>query len=264
MYIEKFEKELSDEFQENGYIIKKTQDINSLNWIKEKITEFSIKTLERKKFNINDDFLNNFHNYLEPKMLNEFRLKIITKINDEVLLKQNYYRSSQKYLDSIVGNELVMQNKINLSIQFPKDESSLLPLHSDTWSGDSPFEVVVWIPLVNCFRSKSMYILPPKDAYNLQKSFIKSSDGNAENLFDSIKDKVKFIDINFGQILIFNQNLPHGNIVNEENETRWSMNCRFKSVFSPYGDKKLGEFFQPISLKIASKIGMEYKFPDIK
>ena len=31
--------------------------------------------------------------------------------------------------------------------------------------------------------------------------------------------------------------------INETNDTRWSMNCRFKSIFSPYGDKKLGEFF---------------------
>ena len=39
------------------------------------------------------------------------------------------------------------------------------------------------------------------------------------------------------------------------------MNCRFKSLFSPYGDKKLGEFFEPITLKPASKIGLNYKHP---
>ena len=54
-----------------------------------------------------------------------------------------------------------------------------------------------------------------------------------------------------------------GNIVNTENETRWSMNCRFKSVFTPYGDKKLGEFFEPITLRAASKTGMEYKLPEV-
>ena len=43
----------------------------------------------------------------------------------------------------MVGNELAMQNNINLSIQFPDDVSSLLPLHADTWSGDSPFERTV-------------------------------------------------------------------------------------------------------------------------
>ena len=45
-----------------------------------------------------------------------------------------------------------MQQRINLSIQLPNDKSSLLPIHSDTWSGDSPFETVVWIPMVNCYK----------------------------------------------------------------------------------------------------------------
>ena len=55
--------------------------------------------------------------------------------------------------------------------------------------------------------------------------------------------------------MIFNQCLPHGNTHNREKETRWSLNCRFKSVFSPYADK-IGEFFEPVtlhSLRIAIK-----------
>ena len=54
------------------------------------------------------------------------------------------------------------------------------------------------------------------------------------------------------------------NLVNKEKETRWSMNCRFKGIFTPYGDKKLGEFFEPISLKAASKFAMKYRLPKIK
>ena len=64
-----------------------------------------------------------------------------------------------------------MQTRINLSIQTPKDNSSLLPVHSDIWSGDSPFEVVVWIPLVNCFKTKAMYILPPNEYKKVEKNF---------------------------------------------------------------------------------------------
>ena len=50
-------------------------------------------------------------------------------------------------LKLICGNELAMQRKVNLSMQVPKDDSSLLPVHSDVWSGCSPFEVVLWMPL---------------------------------------------------------------------------------------------------------------------
>ena len=73
-------------------------------------------------------------------------------------------------LSNIVGNELAMQNNINLSIQIPNDESSLLPIHSDTWSGDSPFETVLWLPMVNCYKTKSMFILDAKKMNKFNKN----------------------------------------------------------------------------------------------
>ena len=76
----------------------------------------------------------------------------------------------EESLFTLVGNELMMQKNINLSIQFPDDKSSLLPIHSDVWSGDSPFEINLWIPLVDCFKTKSMYILEQKDYEFLKKN----------------------------------------------------------------------------------------------
>ena len=264
MFIEQFEKNIADEFIEKGFVIKPVDNFESLKWIKKNILELA---LEHNKNNIKDvpeNILDNFHNYLSVKDLNDIRVKIIALINKKMSLREHYYKISRKYLNCIVGNELAMQSNINLSIQFPNDESSLLPLHSDTWSGDSPFEVVVWLPLVNCYNTKSMYILGPKDSESLTENFSKKSNNSTDSLFNSIKEKITFLNVKFGEVLIFNQNLPHGNIINEETETRWSMNCRFKSIFSPYGDKKLGEFFKPITLKPASQIGMEYKFPKVK
>ena len=51
-------------------------------------------------------------------------------------------------------------------------------------------------------------------------------------------------------------------IVNAEKTTRVSFNCRFKSVFSPYRDKQIGNFFQPITIKPVTLIGMNYKHPN--
>ena len=155
-----------------------------------------------------------------------------------------------------------MQQKINLSIQFPNDSSSLLPFHSDTWAGDSPFETVVWLPLVNCEKTKSMYIVPP-NKMAMVNSLIKKK-MTTDQLFKRLKSSVRWIKIKYGQILIFNQNLPHGNIVNKEKETRWSFNCRFKGIFTPYRDKKIGEFFEPITLKKISELAMKYNLPKIK
>ncbi len=263
-YLSKKEKLVSDQFEKEGFVIfdiKRTELIKEIDQI---LSSYIKKKIKIKKISRINYVLNNFHKFLQKKSLNKIRLDILKKINSSKLIKKLYYQVSKDLLDIIVGNELVMQKKINLSIQLPQDDSSLLAVHSDIWSGDSPYEVVVWIPLVNCFKTKSMYILKANKYKKFEKKFKFLSKKNSNYIFDSIKKDINWIKINKGQALIFNQALPHGNIVNKEKETRWSLNCRFKSLFSPYGDKKIAEFFQPITVRKMSELGMNYKFPGMK
>jgi sporadic carbohydrate cluster 2OG-Fe(II) oxygenase len=256
------EKKISSEFLKKGYIIKKIEKIDDLIKIKKIFEDFIIKTFgkkisKKKKF---DDF----GKFTDPNDLNNFRLNLINYINSDKNFRFFYYNICKDYLDVLVGNELVMQNNINLSIQVPNDSSSLLPLHSDVWSGDSPFEIVVWLPLVDCYKTKSMYILKPEYYPDLINQIKLNKLKDSEKLFKYIKNKIEWLQINYGEILIFNQSLPHGNRVNKEKTTRWSMNCRFKSIFSPYGDKKLGEFFSPITTRPMTELGMNYSLPNIE
>ena len=103
--------------------------------------------------------------------LNDFRLKVIQSMNALKDFRFHYFQVARPYLETIVGNELSMQLRVNLSIQFPWDNSSLLPVHSDTWSGDSPYEIVVWLPIVDCYKTKSMYLLPPIASKKLIEDF---------------------------------------------------------------------------------------------
>ena len=84
---------------------------------------------------------------------------------------------------------------------------------------------------------------------------------DVSNLFKKLRQDFNFIKINYGNYLFFNQSLPHGNIINKTKETRISINCRFKGLFTPYAEKKLGKFFSPLNLRPASQIGLKYKFP---
>ena len=212
-----------------------------------------------KKF----DSFDLFHKNISVENLNKFRLQIFNNINKSSKFRLNFFNLFKEYLDIIVGNELAMQKKINLSIQLPKDTSSLLPIHSDVWSGDSPFEIVTWLPFVDVYKTKSMYILPPKHLNKLHEIFKLKKTPSSEQIYKKLKKYLIWLDIKFGEALFFNQILPHGNVVNLENETRWSMNCRFKGIYTPYGDKKIGEFFDPVTLKPISKLAIKYKLPKI-
>jgi len=256
-FLNQIEKKKNKVFLDKGYIISKVENISSLKYISSLITK---SVNQQIKENVFLD-LNKIHKKISIQELNNFRLTIINKINKDKLLRYHYFNIAREALYILAGNELMMQKNINLSIQFPNDNSSLLPIHSDVWSGDSPYEINLWIPLVNCYKTKSMYILEQKDYSSFKKDMEGKNYSSSEDIFKLVKNKIKWLTVNYGQFLIFNQGLPHGNVINTEKESRWSMNCRFKSFFSPYGDKKIGEFFLPITTRAMSEIGMNFEYP---
>ena len=259
IYLSNQEKKISKKFLKQGYLIIKLKKLNSLDFIKKKII-FSINKLVSDKIN-SHLHLNNIHNKLDLHELNTFRVKLIKDLNSTKDFKYHYFNLAREQIYTLVGNELLMQKNINLSIQFPKDNSSLLPIHSDVWSGDSPFEINLWVPMVNCYKTKSMYILPEKNKLYFHELLKKKKIKSSHEMYSLIKKKLIWLKVNYGEALIFNQNLPHGNVMNMENETRISMNCRFKSYFSPFGDKKLGEFFKPITTRAMTNLGLNYISP---
>lgn len=248
-------------FLRDGYVVDQVEDMHSLARIRDRLAALAAAELGKAAPDAPQDFLDSIHKLVPIKKLNEFRVGLIGKINAESWVREAYYRLAEKALHALVGNELAMQRRVNLSIQLPDDESSLLPAHADTWSGDSPFEVVLWLPMVDCFDTKSMFVLPPEVNARIAPSLAKYEGEGIEALFREHESEFRYLTVNYGQYLLFDQNLIHGNRINREKTTRWTFNCRFKGLFTPYADKKLGEFFEPITLRPATRLGLNHRPP---
>ena len=186
---------IANEYSTNGYIIRPNADKDAFKWIQKNTASIAASALKIQTPNDLESFLNEIHKVVEPSALNDFRLKVIHGLNSLSEFRLMYFRLAKPYLEAIVGNELAMQQRINLSIQMPNDTSSLLPVHADTWSGDSPFEVVVWLPLVNCFGTKAMYLLPPVESAKFSDEFSQRGGSSSETIFDSIKHEVKWLEV---------------------------------------------------------------------
>ena len=260
-FLDDAESQLGEQFVRDGYVIIPVDDMKILTRLQSQVVKIASALLDQPTPADGGKYLNTIADLVSVDTLNDFRLGVISAMNEIDWLRPSYFALAREALCALVGNELAMQRRINISIQMPNDQSSLLPVHADVWAGDSPFEVVVWLPLVDCSGTKSMYLLPPDKNADVQASLGDFRGKSTEALFYSIKDDVIFLDVPFGHVLVFSQNLLHGNRINCERETRWSMNCRFKSLFSPYADKKLGEFFDPITLRAATRVGLDYKLP---
>ena len=144
---------------------------------------------------------------------------ILDKIAGEKLIK-------------ILGPDLLVQTKLNLSIQLPGDTGSQLDLHSDCWSGDTPFQVNLWIPLTPCFASNSMFLLSEEKSISCI-SLIKENPTLDKTALSSFVTEADFLELSRGKAIIFNPGFIHGNFPNQTNQTRVSINVRFKNAFSP-------------------------------
>ena len=109
--------------------------------------------MENNNFN-----LDNLHKKIKLSDLNKIRLKIYNEINNKDWISNLMYNLYKIHLDEIVGNELAIQKKVNVSIQIPRDNSSLIPMHSDFFSGESIFQVNLWLPLVDVKKTNSMFL----------------------------------------------------------------------------------------------------------
>jgi len=261
-FLSEEERTLSAKVLETGYIIAPVERHDLLDRIRDRMVEHAASYLGMPVSDQPGAFLDGIAAHVSQDKLNNLRLAVFNAINAESWFRPAYYALARSAIATLIGNELVMQRRVNLSIQMPDDESSILPLHADVWSGDSAFEMVLWLPLVDCIRTKSMFLLPPERNAVVQRDLASSGSGKVEEIYESIESDLIWMNIRYGEFLLFNQNLLHGNRVNRESTTRWSMNCRFKSLLSPYADKRLGEFFEPITIRAATRIGMTYRLPD--
>jgi sporadic carbohydrate cluster 2OG-Fe(II) oxygenase len=131
------------------------------------------------------------------------------------------------------------------------------------FAGETPYQVVEWLPLVDVRNTKSMFILerPKSEAMNPRmKEFSK---GGMSALFDAVKPDLKWLEIPYGKVLVFCPNVLHGNVLNEEPGTRWSLNCRYTGLFTPYGigERSLGSYYSPITTRPMTRMGMAYREP---
>lgn len=256
------EQALTQSFLDNGYVIRPAENMEALDRIRQKIAALTAEHLGVDLPTDTGHFLDHIADLLKPAQLNELRLHLISGLMATDWFRQAYFATAKTLLETLIGNELAMQRNMGMSVLLPDDDSSIVPLHSDAWGSEcSPFEVVLWIPFVDCFRTKSVFICPPDKDRHWRQKLSAFADQGTEALFQAVEPDLVWPEVPYGNVLLFTPTVMHGGRVNQENTTRWSINLRFKGLFTPYAGKRLGEYFDPITIRGASRIGMQFEYP---
>lgn len=201
--------------------------------------------------------------------LNEKRIETFRKLNAIADWDKLYFSMAQLYVSELLGPDLLIQRKLNLSIQLPEDKTSTLGIHADTLSGQSPFEVVVWTAFTDVFETNGMFYFDLDVSREIFNDMAVYETEGLEFLREKYWDKVKFLDMKKGQICIFSGTIFHGNIPNSTAVPRVSINCRFKNTFTPNGsrqstDRSGGVFYRTLTQSPVSMIAREYLEREIR
>ena len=249
---------LSDDFLRNGFVVCDAEAPQILESIVQDVIQIAINWLKQSQLESKAFELSNSHDFVANERLNDLRLTIFNEINKIADIRQRYFWLARQSLATLVGNELSMQNKVNLSIQQPNDESSVLPMHSDIWTGDSPFQVVLWVPLTDASQSNSMFFLPPRESHEARQRVTTGDFKSMDEIESEYHAQMITMVVPYGKVLIFDSNCLHGNVLNETKTSRWSINCRFTGLLTPFTnpERRLGTYYLPITTRAATKMGL--------
>ena len=221
-----------------------------------------------QKFNFNEIFssylssivsgdLSDLHLNLDSTMLpnnvvsenNDQQLefyKILYKIDagysfNNVFKEGVFLKTYKKFINflsmDIFKEKLIYQAKPTLRAQFPNNKA-VGGWHRDRDYNHPMEEINVWVPITPAFNTNTIWLESSFD----QKDFLPS-------------------DMDFGEMLIFDSGLMHGNKINKENKTRLSFDFRIIPL-SKYAPSRDSENATSVAQNIKFKIGEYYSISD--
>ena len=182
-------------------------------------------------------------------------MKDIDHSSEIISVSSKIYNAFQDLINSLIGPDILGQKSTNLVIQTP-GSTFFSELHTDA-PGNSEFELVIWTPMVDCYKGKSFYIIDKTNSLKLLDLFRKKKFKTWKDFREASLLYAKEVDVPFGYALCFWTGLLHGSFINNSSESRWSFNTRFKNSFSPSGQKDPFQYFSPIRISDLTKLGLD-------
>ena len=147
-------------------------------------------------------------------------------------LSEMIINSCPSVVKSLCGKELYIQRRAHTIINVPGKGQQKQWTYYELMSGISPFTFVIWTPLHDLDDSGGVYYIEQNESLRMMK--IEQNDGlsNGPRVLDLMQDQ-KPTKLKFGQGIVFNPFVLHGNVNFKSNLARIACNVRFQSSKKP-------------------------------
>ncbi|MAT78130.1 hypothetical protein CMK14_23705 [Candidatus Poribacteria bacterium] len=147
-------------------------------------------------------------------------------------LSEMMINSCTSLVESLCGKELFIQRRAHTIINVPGKEHSKQWPHYEMMSGISPFTYVLWAPLHDIEDDGGAYHIDQKASLEVMKKEQKAGLVNGPTVFNMMENQ-KPARLKFGQVLVFNPFVLHGNVPFNSEFARIACNVRFQSYYEP-------------------------------
>lgn len=144
----------------------------------------------------------------------------------------------------------MIQRYFTIRIVIPNQAKNgrLLPYHQGIWVGNGLGMRTIWTPFTKVYETNSMYICSAEDSLEMTKKIYQDQWKN-DVIQRHCLEKAKPVSLDPGQAFLFQQVHIHGNVNNETNITRWSMDGRVLPKGGHYHRKLPGGYFRFLNEK---------------
>lgn len=141
-------------------------------------------------------------------------------------------KSCKGIVEKLCGKELFIQRRANTIFNLPgKDQRRQWP-HYEMMSGISPFMYVIWAPFHDLDDNGGVYYIKQKQSLEIMKKEHSSGLVNGPTILNMMDDQ-KPTKLKFGEVIIFNPFILHGNITFDSEFARVACSVRFQSSKKP-------------------------------
>ena len=254
-----------DKFVDDGYAI-----INFYNT--EYLKEFQQLLLEKLRDIMKNDNVTfeTFHNFVTNDNDKINIQYILNKMIWDENLHEKIIIDNIDIYYTLVGKDLDLQTQPYLRIARPNCPQDNIGFHRDGFYGSSAYELSSVIPLVELNYKSALQIEPkshlrgPIPTTKVESKTIKKGDIKNQLGFQYapkiINNDYKInpipIPLKFGQALSFGLGTIHGQEVNTDTITRFSMDVRVKNSFVSSGTKD--GYYKPLTQSVVTKTAQMY------
>jgi sporadic carbohydrate cluster 2OG-Fe(II) oxygenase/sporadic carbohydrate cluster protein (TIGR04323 family) len=189
--------------------------------------------------------LEKMHLYVSPFELSKIKKEFHNKCNQSNFMEM-IDQFMGEYIPPLIGNkDYLIQRNPTLRIVEPNQSNNgrRLWFHKGTWVGNGSGLRTVWMPFTRCFNSNSMQMINIDDSNILSQKCIDEYWSLEKFEMECIKNCFP-INLNYGESFLFFQDHLHGNVNNETEITRVSMDIRILIKGENYYKKLPGGYFR--------------------